>query len=421
MTIDIPLVVASLYIFIVSNVYGWGLLHDKKYIAFVVAVGILYLLSHIFTLFKKESLTLIVKLFLLFLFIGITVFVGTYSFMQLRQKNSIVGFVNDSALQTEIAGRYLLLGKNPYVENYVNTDLAKWTYIDDAGHERNPALYSNVTPPFMIALSAVGFRIFSRLPGWFDLRFFILSAYFSLILLGIVRFGFKQNLVLFLIFVCLQPLFLNSMMQGSNDIVVVVFLLWGLYFLGRKQLLLSGILLGLSVTTKQTAWFMVPFYLVFLLQHFSKRKTFSFLMPYVGTLALFYLPFVFWNFPALVSNLVLYSSSQPLGISLIHPIEGYGFGSLLYSLGIIRSIYAQYPFWIYQLVLGTLFLLFFLWMQIKKRMNLTYVLYCSTALTAVIWFFNRYFLVSHIGYIILMLAASYVWSLKTGRNKRAVT
>ncbi|MCL4416916.1 MAG: glycosyltransferase 87 family protein [Actinobacteria bacterium] len=354
-----------------------------------------------------------IKILLLFIFLGISVFVTTFSFIELRQRTSASGFINDSALQTEIAGRYLLLGKNPYVENYVNTDLAKWPYKDETGNTLNPALYANVTPPFMIALSALGFRIFSRLTGSFDIRFLLLVSYFALILLGIVKFGFRQNLLLFLVLVCLQPIFLMSAMQGSNDIVIVTLLLWGLYFLERKNLLLSGILLGLSVAAKQTAWFIIPFYLIYLLQHYKRKQFITFLLPYIVIISLFYLPFMLWNFPALINNLIFYTSYHPYQNLPIHPIEGYGFSFLLYSLGIVRSIYSQYPFWIYQIFIGVSFLLFFLKLQLKKRMNIAYVLYGSTTLITIVWFFNRYFLVSHIGYILVMLGTSYVWTLKT--------
>jgi hypothetical protein len=416
MSIDIPLVISSLYLFFVSNTYGWGLFQDRTYIVFVVVIGILYLLTHGLTLLRKTTLALTIKIILLLLFTCVTVFAGSQSFMLLRQKTSVVGFINDSGLQTEIAGRYLLLGKNPYVENYVNTDLAKWKYKDDIGNTKNPALYSNVTPPFMIVASALGFKIFSRLLGWFDIRFILLPAYATLIILGFVKFGPKQNLLIFLILVCLQPLFLESMMQGSNDIVVVTLLLWGLYFLEKKKLLLSGIFLGLSIATKQTAWFIAPFYFIYLYQNNNTKHLRTFFTPYVLTAAAFFLPFIIWNFPALVSNIILYSSYHPLGTLPIHPVEGYGFSYLLYSLGYIHSIYAQYPFWIYQLIFGAIVLVTGVWLQIKKRFDLSYILYAATALTLVIWFFNRYFLVSHVAYILVMIAAAYTWMPQTEKH-----
>jgi hypothetical protein len=154
-------------------------------------------------------------------FIAVGVFIATSYSIYLRQKTAVTGFISDSALQTEIAGRFLLLGKNPYSESYVNTDLKKWSYSDEAGNTDNPALYHNVIPPFLISLSAVGFRTFSRFFGWFDIRVVFLAAYAALIALGFFKFRLSEHLVLFLVLVCLNPMFLIAFIAGSNDVVII--------------------------------------------------------------------------------------------------------------------------------------------------------------------------------------------------------
>lgn len=408
MFLDSPIALSFIYIFFTHNVFGWGWIHEEFFFIFSVCIGLTYLFLDGLVVFKKNKAFTIAQIFVILLFLGISVFGATINLIFLRSRITDVSYITDSALQTEIAGRFILLGENPYVKSYENTSLANWKYYDTAGRTINPALYHNVIPPFLIVSSALGFRILSRLIGLFDIRILLLFFYFSVIALGAIRFKLSKYLLLFLILVCMNPIFNINLIRGTNDIAVVALLLWSLFFLERKNILLSAVIFGLSLATKQTAWFAIPFYFLYVFHKYESKmfKKFSLISLIVGII--FYLPFLFNNFQSVFSNLVFY----PLGnLSLDitgHPIEGFGFSKLLYAAGYIKSIYATYPFWIYQLIAGITLTAFLLFIQ-RKNISPASVLYSSALLTGGVWFFNRYFLDSHLAYILVLIGASAVW------------
>jgi hypothetical protein len=393
---------------VVYNLFGWGIVGDRRVNVILVLLGIVYLLIELFSGNKKNGVGFWIK-FTLALFSILIIGVGqTISLMKLRQVHSIVGFINDSALQTEIAGRFILLGKNPYKEPYADTDLAKWVYADEQGNKINPALFSNVIPPFMLLLSAFGFRIFSQLFGWFDMRVFILGFYILLIFLGYFKFKKTSNLLLFLMLTCLNPLFVNNMAYGTNDVVVLFFLLASILFLEKKEYFLSGLFSGLGFATKQTFWFMLPFIFVYIF--YSDKKGFKkFFLSFLIVASAFYLPFLFWDFSALIRSLVFYVGGSQSYQAPIHPIEGLSFGRFLVGVGKLPSIYSSYPFWMYQLVLGTIFLIVIFFLFKKQIKNLNFIFFAYTCFLSVIWFFNRYFLESHLAFISVLVGVSYVW------------
>ncbi|MBI4079370.1 MAG: hypothetical protein HY429_03685 [Candidatus Levybacteria bacterium] len=63
--LDTPIAIAFIYIFFISNIFGWGYLHEPYYFIFSSTIAILYLLSDSLAFFKLTRFTTIVKIFLL--------------------------------------------------------------------------------------------------------------------------------------------------------------------------------------------------------------------------------------------------------------------------------------------------------------------------------------------------------------------
>jgi prolipoprotein diacylglyceryltransferase len=129
---------------------------------------------------------------------------------------------------------------------------------------------------------------------------------------------------------------------------------------------------------------------------------------------MFYLPFLFWDSYSLVRSLLFYVGGSRDYQAPIHPIEGLSFGRLLVGIGKLPSIYSSHPFWIYQLILGTIFLMLIFFLFRKQLKNINFILFAYTCLLSLIWFFNRYFLESHLAFISVLVSVSYVWS--QGKN-----
>lgn len=405
---DVPIVVAFIYLFITLNFFGWGMLADQRFIFFSLVISFLYLSTALFHQTKRIHALIAVKACLLLLFIAVAVFGVTINIMSLRNKTSVEGFINDSGLQVEIAGRFLLLGKNPYRETYEKTDLVKAPYIDEAGNTTNPALFHNAYPPFLLLLSAGGFRIFSQLFHWFDIRVIYLLFYCTLLLLGIFKFGIRFRLVLFLILVGANPIFLTHMIQGSNDIVALAILFWSLFLLERKHFLLAGLMLGLAVATKQIAWMALPFIIFYAQKIASSRKFVRFLLGTFAVAAAIYLPFLWWDGSALWDDVVLYMSGNT---AISYPIHNFGLGMFLVKTWMVPSIYSYYPFWIWLVAIGGLVVAVW-WWQRRKLCTAADVLVGFSILLAVSWIFNRSMNFSYLGVLSLLVGIAALWNEK---------
>lgn len=416
MTLDAFGVLFSIAVFILLNRWGAGILHDPVYMAGLTTLGFLYAAISLF----RSRWSLHVRIIMVLIIACVTTILPTISNFQNRQKSLAEAFINDSALQIEIAGRYILLGINPYSESYEQTDLAKWKYVDDAGNTINPALYNNVHPPLLLMVSALEYRIFSQLLGWSDIRVIYLFAYVSILILAWRKFGVTQQLLLFLVFVAANPLFTTFISQGTNDVVVLALLLWSLFMVERKgsSLLMAGGLLGLALATKQTAWVAAPFVFFRLMAIKPRRTVWPFIAGTITTALLCYLPFIVWNAGAMINSIVLYISTNTTTLTPIHPIEGIGFSAVLPALGIVKTIYSQYPFMIVQL--SALIAVWIFYLFVKRHpatKNTSHELFFIAMATAVVWFFSKYFLQSHLGYIVTLFGCAYFWEAQTSKDK----
>ena len=404
MTLDAIGMLISVSVFILFNRWGWGILHDETYIVGLMLLSFSYLAASAI----RAKIALYIRVALALLVAGLMVIVSTGSIIQIRKVNLAHSFINDSALQIEIAGRFILLGINPYSHTYEQTDLAKWPYRDDAGKTINPALFTNVHPPLLLYVSALQYKVFSRLLGWSDIRMVYLLAYVSLVILAYLKFGFSERFLQFMAFGLLSPLFITFLAQGANDVMVLAFLLWAVYAAEKKRLLAAGIFTGLSLATKQTAWVAFPFLLYWMWQSQPRRQFLSFAGSTMVASLLFYVPLLINDTAALINSLVFYvSSSTTLRPS--HPIEGFGFSTLLPKWGIVPSIYAAFPFWTLQLTGLLLVWILFVWTTKKgKKLKPPVVFYLALG-TAVTWIFSAYFLPSHVGYILALFGCAYMW------------
>ncbi len=412
MLLDVPLALSFMYIFFIHNIFGWGWLHEKPFLLFCSTVGLLYLLVDGLPFIRHEKVQLGIKTFLLLLFMLVAVGGTTWNLIGLRNRSLDSNYISDSGLQVELAGKFILEKENPYVKDYDATTLAKWPYADEAGRTVNPALYHNVIPPFLIFVATAGFRVFSRFFGFFDIRLVYLVAYVSLIILGWIKYRLHKQLLLFLILVCMNPLFILNLIKGTNDVVVVALLLWSLFFLEKNNSIFSAILLGIAFATKQTAWFAAPFYFLYSYQLTGKKgiRLFSLISILVGFA--FYAPFLLDNFDRTFRSIIFYPTSHTSGDITTHPIEGFGFGQIIYTLGWVPSIYTNFPFWLFQLLCGGIMIIA-LFLRQRKHISGSTILSSIAVLTGIVWFFNRYFLESHLAYLLVLLAAASLWQTNT--------
>lgn len=318
-----------------------------------------------------------------------------------RHQTSPTYAIHDIILQQESAIRFLIHGKNPYATTYFGTPLEQWHYSDT---EINPALYHFVMEPLYLVL-AIPFYFFSNIFfGFFDGRIPLFIFFLGALLLTNIAVKDQEKKLLFMILLAFNPAMLPYTLEGRSDMFMFPFLLVALVFLSREKYLISGIAMGVAFAIKQSVWPILPLYIFYIyFKTKSAKKTALALLPFVLVFAGSTLPFLLWNAKAFFDSTIFYLSGTAQNS---YPISGYGFGMLLNEFGVIKDLHAQYPFVIWQLILGipTLVLLV---KFIKKsptvgRLTLAYGIFLF-----IFWYFSRYFNNSHVGYLSVVFMTAY--------------
>jgi hypothetical protein len=356
------------------------------------------------------------KLALVWLIVVSTVVAQSVLLILLRQAIGPASYTHDGGvIQTEEALKYVLAGRNPYVEDYVNTPMAEW------GLEYKTALYHYPYLPWAFLCSVPFYLVSQAMLGWYDQRFVYLLLFFVTLLLAprlVQQRADKLGLVMVL---GLNPIMGVDVIFGQNDSFVlfwIVLALWVLQFSREKGegkgwgVVLSAISFGLACASKPTAWFLAPFYFLYLLRGEDislgnlRILVISLLrkaIPLLVVFAVLVLPFAVWDWGALVDDVWGWAS----GVAEVpYQIRGWGFANFVLGLGLVDSKLDYFPFWIPELFTCLPLLLFLLWKQAKTN-TLGAVLYSYSALMFVFFYFSRFLNENYVGFILAFVALAY--------------
>ncbi len=342
----------------------------------------------------------------------------------LRQVEGPASFTHDGGvIQTEETIKYILAGKNPYVEDYVDTAMADW------GIEFRTALDHYPYLPWTFLFSAPFHLVSQATLGWYDQRFvYLLLFIVTLFLAPRLARDHSQRLCLVMV-LGLNPIMGNDIIFGQNDVFILAWIVFSVYFLTRGRLTWSLVMLGLACASKPTAWLLIPFYLLYLVRRegsalsaarpersrriggFSRgddiwllglsllRKT----VPLILVLALLLLPFALWDFNALYDDVWRWSSGTA---EISYQITGWGLANLVLALGLVESRLDYFPFWILELLVCLPLFLFLLWRQ-WKRNTVNSMVYYYGFLTLVFSYTSRFLNENYLGYILALLALAF--------------
>lgn len=369
----------------------------------------IYLLADHNYMYNLDSSSLKIKTWIFFLFTFILIYLPVFYLISIRHVSQTAIYVNDGVALTELASKYLLLGKNPYLQTYEPV-IKDWPYLVD-GLTQNPAIYHFAYLPGLLLISTIG-SVIGNLVGFYDFRIMLMISLTISIYL-IYRFTKNtDNKFLFLTLFLYNPLFLTSFIWGLNDILVLTFILATIYSLKADKLLLSSIFLGLSFTIKQSAWPILPFifgYLFFKTRGSLYKKainSFKILLPGLIIFVVLTLPFVLWNPKSFWDDTVLYLVG---GSATSLPINSFGLSEILIYTKVIGSRTDNFPFILFQL-LATLPMFGWLFFLQKKRNNLGQLLFNYGLLLIVIWYFSRIFHHNYLAYLSVILTFAYFTS-----------
>lgn len=315
-----------------------------------------------------------------------------------RARTAPVYGVHDIILQQEAAMRYLIVGKNPYKETYFGTQVESFNYDEPGDTEAvNPALYHFVMPPWYLLFPFSFYYSARPVLGYFDGRF--VSLFCMIALLLIIRKWFRHPAVgrSAIILSALSPAVFDYFIEGRSDVFAFFWLVFSLFLLERKKYIWSAVVVALAFMSKQTTWFVFPFYFVYMWVSIraSIKRVIASLSVILIVVMILAIPFMVWDSRAFLNSVIFYlSGNAPHS----YPVSGYGLSMVLKEVGIISDIHAYYPFAIWQAVFGIPALLG-LSMWLRKSPAMSKLLIAYGVLLTIIWYTSRYFNNSHLGYI----------------------
>lgn len=251
---------------------------------------------------------------------------------------------SDATAVVHMAGEQLLEAKNPYTEaNLVETfeifglssgnatplmdgkftDIFPYPTEEDLDSVWQEAKINPDIPPpefedkFVYPAGSFLFTIPVLAFGLDDLRYFYFFC--ALLMFGIIIWQSPKKLWPIVILAAFASLELwNEIAFGGTGSLYLLFLFMG-WILLPKNLWLSAIFMGLAVTTKQLAWFFIPFYLVLLLRQIGWRRTLQLSGVISGIFLITNLPFILSASKTWVESLLapLTDPMFPKGVGII--------------------------------------------------------------------------------------------------------
>jgi hypothetical protein len=338
-----------------------------------------------------------------------TTVVASSSFsVLLRHVTGPASFCHDGGvIQTEEATKYLLAGKNPYVEDYVDTPMAEW------GLDYRTALYHYPYLPWTFIFSAPFYVSSQALLGWYDERFAYLLLFLVVLLVASRLVRDPDHRLCLVMVLGLNPIMGSDVIFGQNDVFVLAWVVLSVYLLERGQDTWSLVMLGLACASKPTAWFLVPFYLLYLVRRegFSSRHESKalglFLLrriaPLLVVLVLLIAPFALWDFGAMFDDVWRWASGTA---EVPYQITGWGLANFVLALGLVESRLDYFPFWIPELLICLPLFLYLLRRQ-WKRNSVASMLYHYAFLTLAFFYVSRFMNENYLGYLLALLAIAF--------------
>ena len=354
-------------------------------------------------------------------------FLPTVKLILLRQQSGPASYTHDGGvIQTEATVEFLLAGKNPYVEEYVNTPMAEWGFS-----EFRTALYHYPYLPWTFLFSAP-FYLLGQALGHYDQRWIYL-ALMAIALALAPRLAATRRAKLALVAVlALNPVMNLDLTFGQNDAFVFCWMLFSLAAWqvwrqrqasgshGNGWLLLSTLCYGLACASKPTAWFFAPFYALLLVadqtgQSLSwatlQKASRTLLVRGWPALAIFLVivgPYLLWNPTAFYDDVWRWSNGQG---ETGYQIWGWGASNFVLALGWVSNRFDQWPFLFLEALLALPLLLWFLWRQ--WRANTLSMACWHYGLFLLAFFYGSRFLnENYLGFILAFLALSVLSGLE---------
>lgn len=385
----------------------------------VTAFGLLalYLVVDLLSPDQQAELAHRLKLILIYNIIILLIFGKTILLINLRHLRGPVSYAHDGGvIQTEVTIQYFLQGLNPYIEDYVDTPMAEWGYA-----EYRTALYHYPYLPWTFIFSAPFYLLSRATIGWFDQRMVYLLLFAMILILTpmLVRPRPEQRIALAIM--GLNPILGVSIIFGENDLFVLAWIVLALWFVQSSQagddtrpLWLGSAAFALACASKPTAWFLAPFWLLYLLgdrwnHNFNSRPDTwrgrvtalwqrAWSLPVVALLVAG--PWLIWDPVAIYDDVWRWSSGQG---SSGYQIWGWGASNYILGLGLVSNRFDYWPF-VIPGALATIPLLYILLRRQTQSNTMSMMLYGYVVLLLPFFYLSRFLQPNYLGYMLGLLA-----------------
>lgn len=361
----------------------------------------------------SEARTYRIKLFLIWAIVIFTVFAPTGKLILLRQQSGPASYTHDGGvIQTEAVIQFFLQGKNPYVEDYLETPMAEW------GIDLRTALYHFPYLPWTFVFSTPFYLVSQAALGWYDQRFVYLLLFALTLLLAPGLARQPQDRLALVALLGLNPIMASDVIFGQNDSFVLAWIVLSLWLWQRGRThsarrqrwwTASAAVLGLACASKPTAWFLAPFYALLLIdgeiidRRRLRREIRSLLAQMAPVFIVFVVlvaPYLIWNPAALVDDVWGWSSgiaAQP------YQIRGWGLANFILAGGLVSDRLSYWPFWIPEVIISAPLLILLLAHQMRRNQIATACWSYGLLLFGFL-FASRFLNENYLGYVLALLA-----------------
>jgi hypothetical protein len=355
------------------------------------------------------------KLALIWLVVVLTVLTPALKMALLRQQSGPASYAHDGGvIQTEATIDYFISGRNPYVEDYLETPMAEWGLS-----EFRTALYHYPYLPWTFVFSAPFSWLSRAVLGWYDQRFVYLLLFVIMLALAPTLTRSRESKLLLVMTLGLNPIMGSDVIFGQNDSFVLFWLVLSLWLLARARntpadrrpapwRIGSAAAFGLACASKPTAWFLAPFYALLLVPQAEERVgwrrwVLTLLQrswPALAAFLVLVVPYLIWDADAMVDDVWRWSSGRGENA---YQIWGWGASNLLLALGWVNSRFQYWPFWLPQLLLGGPLLMVLLRSQWRDN-RIASACGRYSVFLLVFLFVSRFLNENYLGYILAFLA-----------------
>ncbi len=383
------------------------------------AVGffLLYVVTDIFSSDAQSKIIHRLKLIFLYGIIILLIFGKTLLLINLRHLSGPASYSHDGGvIQTEVTIDYFLQGLNPYVEDYVDTPMAEWGF-----NEYRTALYHYPYLPWTFVFSTPFYLLSQSLLGWYDQRMVYLILFALTLWLTQRLVKQRQAQLIAIAIMGLNPIGGVSIIFGENDPFVLGWIILALWLLqphnpdiNSRRTLLASAAFGLACASKPTAWFLAPFWLLYLLRdqwganlippfnqwrsHIMTILQRAWTLPAVALLIVG--PWFVWNPDQMYDDVWRWSAGiGPTG----YQIWGWGASNYVLAFGWVSDRFEYWPFTIPGAIVGIPLLLLLLWRQTRTN-TISFMLYGYVVFLLAFFYLSRFMQPNYLGYMLGFLA-----------------